>query len=39
LTEKLILDKMAKNKGVLDEKYRDLLGSKYAKYFPEGSTD
>ena len=31
----LIREKMARNRGVLDEKYRRLLGPKYADYFPQ----
>lgn len=33
----LVMDKMKRNQGVLDEKYRAVLGDKYAKYFPDSS--
>jgi len=33
----LVMEKMKRNQGVLDEKYRAVLGDKYAKYFPDSS--
>ena len=30
----MLVAKMQKNKGVLDDKYRTLLGANYEKYFP-----
>lgn len=37
MTHTMIQQKMERNKGVLDDKYRALLGSKYSKYFSEES--
>jgi len=36
-TKKMLMAKMERNKGVLDDKYRALLGSSYEKYFPSES--
>jgi uncharacterized protein YeeX (DUF496 family) len=35
LTAKIVREKMDRNRGVLDEKYRSLLGDNYSKYFKE----
>lgn len=35
LLDKLVMDKMRRNNGVLEEKFRSMLGSRYSKYFPE----
>ena len=37
LAHKMVKQKMDQNQGVLEDKYRAVLGSNYEKYFPEKS--
>ena len=39
LEHKVVMHKMERNRGVLDEKYRAVLGPAYAKYFPQAAAE